>query len=183
MKRRTAKEILADSFRELAVRRNVEKITIKEITENCGYSPATFYRHFKDKYDLIAWDYSRIVSEYMDPVGTDYPWVETLHLAANHYNDDKVYLSSLLLHTSGQESFTRYMTEMNYNALKALIEKMISPKIIDSMTDMYIRIYCLGTVQLSCEWILGKWKASPDELIEIYINSLPEPLKPYLPKA
>ncbi|MBE5925322.1 MAG: TetR/AcrR family transcriptional regulator [Lachnospiraceae bacterium] len=30
-------------------------IFIKVITENCGYSSATFYRQFKDKYDLIAW--------------------------------------------------------------------------------------------------------------------------------
>ena len=48
MKRKTAKEILAESFRELA----------EEIADNCEYSPATFYRHFRDKYDLIAWDYA-----------------------------------------------------------------------------------------------------------------------------
>ncbi len=53
MKRKTAKEILAESFKELALTRDVEKITIKEITDNCGYSPATFYRQFKDKYDLM----------------------------------------------------------------------------------------------------------------------------------
>ncbi|MBR0399679.1 MAG: TetR family transcriptional regulator, partial [Mogibacterium sp.] len=59
MKRKTAKEILAESFRELAETRNVDRITAKDITENCGYSSATFYRQFKDKYDLIAWEYSR----------------------------------------------------------------------------------------------------------------------------
>ena len=53
MKRKTAKEILADSFRELAEQKTVDKITVKDITENCGYSTATFYRQFKDKYDLI----------------------------------------------------------------------------------------------------------------------------------
>ncbi|MBQ3273942.1 MAG: helix-turn-helix transcriptional regulator, partial [Christensenellaceae bacterium] len=59
MKRQTAKDILVASFRELAEKRTIDKITIKEITVNCGYSPATFYRHFNDKYDLIAWDYTR----------------------------------------------------------------------------------------------------------------------------
>ena len=57
MKRKTTKEILAESFRELAENRPVDKITIQEIVDNCDYSPATFYRHFKDKYDMIAWDY------------------------------------------------------------------------------------------------------------------------------
>ena len=58
IQRKTAKELMADSFKELAHKKNIEKITVKDVVENCGYSPATFYRHFRDKYDLIAWDYS-----------------------------------------------------------------------------------------------------------------------------
>ena len=59
MKRKTAKEVLADTFREIAEYKPVDKITVNDITENSGYSTATFYRQFKDKYDLIAWDYTR----------------------------------------------------------------------------------------------------------------------------
>ena len=59
MKRKTAKEILAESFRELAESKSVDKITVPEIVENCGYSKTTFYRLFKDKYDLMAWDYAQ----------------------------------------------------------------------------------------------------------------------------
>ncbi len=54
MRRKTAKELLAESFFELSKSKNVDKITVQDIVENCGYSPATFYRNFKDKYDLIA---------------------------------------------------------------------------------------------------------------------------------
>ena len=46
MKRKTSKEILAESFREVAEKKNIDKITVKDITDNCGYSPATFYRQF-----------------------------------------------------------------------------------------------------------------------------------------
>ena len=49
MKRKTAKEILTASFQELAAGKSIDKITIQEIVDNCGYSPATFYRNFKDK--------------------------------------------------------------------------------------------------------------------------------------
>ena len=59
MKRKTAKEILAESFRELAESKPVDKITVPNIIENCGYSKTTFYRLFKDKYDLMAWDYAQ----------------------------------------------------------------------------------------------------------------------------
>ena len=36
MKRKTAKEILSDSFRELAQVKPVDRITVKDITDNCG---------------------------------------------------------------------------------------------------------------------------------------------------
>ena len=45
---------------------------------------------------------------------------------------------------------------------------------------MYVRLYCLGTVSLTCEWILGKYTATPEELAEVYRNALPAPLYPYL---
>ena len=79
MKRKTTKEILAESFRELAENRPVDKITIQEIVDNCDFSPATFYRHFRDKYDLIAWDYVHRTTEIMNKIGKDeYEWKDTL---------------------------------------------------------------------------------------------------------
>ena len=63
MKRKTTKEILAESFRELARSKPVDKITVPDIIKNCGYSKTTFYRLFKDKYSLMAWDYAQKLQE------------------------------------------------------------------------------------------------------------------------
>lgn len=181
MKRKTAKEILVESFRELAENKNIDKITVREIIENCGYSSATFYRHFKDKFDLIVWDHTRQVAAVMKQIGqNDYPWRQTLIDGAKGFQKNKEYLYNLLKHTSGQDSFIRNMTEINYNALKEQVMKSDKISALDEKTDMYVRLYCQGTVALTCDWILGRYKASPAELAEIYENSLPEPLKQYL---
>lgn len=45
---------MGESVRELAAQRSLDKITVKEIAQNCGVTSATFYNHFRDKYDLIA---------------------------------------------------------------------------------------------------------------------------------
>ena len=90
MKRKTAKEILAASFQELAQEKSIDKITIQEIVDNCGYSPATFYRNFRDKYDLIAWDHTRAIAEIVDRIGSeDYVWKRTLYDGARLYNEKK----------------------------------------------------------------------------------------------
>ena len=181
MKRKTAKEILAESFKELADKKSVDRITVKDIVENCDYSTATFYRHFKDKYDLIAWYHTNGTAEIMDKIGVDgYTWEQTLIEGARGFNEHKKYLANLFLHTSGMDSFVRYMTEINFNALKKHILEVSGGELLDQKTEMCIRLYCMGTVNLTCEWILGKYEVTPDERAEVYRSSLPLPLHPYL---
>ena len=178
MKRKTTKEILAESFRELAESKSVDKITVQEIVENCDYSTATFYRHFKDKYDLIAWDYARKTAEIMGRInGMDYSWAQTLRDGAEHYSEEKEYLSNLLLHTSGHDAFIQYMADINYTELEKHILSISGLSTLDEKTAMLVRTYCLGTVCLSCEWILGQYRATPDELAQIYESALPPTLR------
>lgn len=181
MKRKTAKELLLDSFLELAETKSIDKITVREITQNCGYSPATFYRHFRDKYDLIAWSHAASVARIMEQIGVDgYQWKETLLEGAHNFDRYKEVLANLFLHTHGQDSFVRYMTDINFNALKKHILAVSGASELEEKTEMYVRIYCLGTVNLTCEWILGRYRATPEELAEVFEHSLPAPLHQYL---
>lgn len=181
MKRKTAKEILAASFQELAAEKNIDKITIQDIVDNCGYSPATFYRHFKDKYDLIAWEHTRSVAEIVDQTSADdYQWKQTLYDGARLYNENKDYLVNLLQHTSGHDSFMRYMTEINSASLEKYIISVKGNQKLTHEEVMYVKMYCHGFVGLACEWILGKIDTTLEEIAEVYEKSVPEPLKKYL---
>ena len=181
MKRKTAKEILAESFREIAENKPIDKITIKDITENCGYSPATFYRQFKDKYDLIAWDYVYRTTKIMNKIGVDeYKWRDTVFDAVRFFNDNLYYLRNLMEHTNGHDSFVRYMSKANIEHLSGYIKKTTGMKELDDDLMIYIRTYCCGTVQVACEWILGYINVDGEHLAELFEKALPEPLKEYL---
>ena len=177
MKRKTAKEPLAESFRELAQSREIDRITLQDIAKNCGYSIATFYRQFRDKYDLIAWDYARDVQKLLDQEdGTPKNWRQSLYDAADYYDEQRDYLANLLTNTSGYDSFIRYMTEIHFNALMNRIRAASDPDEPDQRTRMLVRLYAYGTVMLTCEWILVKYSVSRQTLTEVYATSLPEPL-------
>lgn len=49
------KDTIASAFLSMAKRRNVDKITVKDVVEECGISRQTFYYHFQDITDVIAW--------------------------------------------------------------------------------------------------------------------------------
>ena len=59
------KNWIADKMRELMKRKPIEKIRVTEICEAADIERPTFYYHFKDKYDLVAWMFTS------DATGTD----------------------------------------------------------------------------------------------------------------
>ena len=60
------KERIAREFAELARTKSIDKITVKDIVEQCHITRQTFYYHFRDIYDLVGWvissDIIRIIS-------------------------------------------------------------------------------------------------------------------------
>ena len=51
----TTKRALAESLKKLLSKRGLDKITVKDIVEDCGVNRQTFYYHFHDIYDLTEW--------------------------------------------------------------------------------------------------------------------------------
>lgn len=181
MKRKTAKEIFAESFREVAQKKPVDRITVQDILENCGYSKTTFYRSFKDKYDLMVWDYISRQQKIMDQTeNADYAWKTTLMEGALLFQEQKDYLKNLLLHTSGLDSFSRYMKKIHFESLKKCVLDASGMQALDIKTEMYVRTYCQGTVDLICDWIMGAYDVPPEDLAEVFENCLPIPLREYL---
>lgn len=49
------KYALENSLKNLLLQKPLDKITISDITDDCGISRMTFYYHFKDICDLVEW--------------------------------------------------------------------------------------------------------------------------------
>lgn len=177
MHRQTVKELLAGSFRELAENKTIGRITTREIADNCGYSAATFYRYFHDKYDLIAWDYRQGIKELMKEAQDKGLSCGEISLAiAGFYNSQRSYFCNLLKNTSGHDSFLITMTNVNYENCVHLLEKSAGRN-LDDQEKLCLRSYIDGTVLLSTEWILGRIHASIEEIGSAYAESVPTRLQ------
>ncbi len=49
------KRWIADSLRKLLSHKSIDKVRVTEICKEAEIERPTFYYHFKDKYDLMAW--------------------------------------------------------------------------------------------------------------------------------
>lgn len=51
----TTKRALENSLKQMLLKKPLDKITISDLTDDCGISRMAFYYHFKDIYDLVEW--------------------------------------------------------------------------------------------------------------------------------
>lgn len=181
MIRKTTKDVLAESFLELAAKKSIDKIRISDITDNCGMSPPTFYNHFKDKYDLIVWIHTTQVDEIMTKIGANhYEWRNTLLDGAKYFYDNRQFLVNALRHTSGQDSFVEYVRKLNIELVSAEVRKKLMTEQIPAEILSMLKIYIYGTVQFTLEWLIGKIDMTPETMAQMWEMSLPQPLKQYL---
>ena len=68
------KRALAESLKKLLLEKPLDRITVSDITEDCGVSRMTFYYHFKDVYDLIEWTWLQEAERALDGQKTYDTW-------------------------------------------------------------------------------------------------------------
>ena len=95
---------LMESFKQLVLRMPIEKITIKDITDQAGVIRPTFYNHFQDKYELLECIIRSDILEPMMPLMQKHMIGAALTLIFSNLSMEKeFYLKASRL--EGQNSF------------------------------------------------------------------------------
>ncbi len=178
--RQSTKELLAESLKELSQFKAVDKITIKELTKNCGLTPPTFYNHFRDKYELMAWIYNQKVEAAMKNFGVTNSFEDVICKCMEIVLEDENFYTNLLKNAVGQNSF-RYAT--NDYAIKLLEDWIKARYNFDELTpEIYfcIKFYMRAASEFIKDWALSRWDCSPREMAKFFVEAMPEPLKPLL---
>ena len=181
MNRKTTKEILAESYLELAERKTINKISVVDIVENCSMTKPTFYRYFKDKYDLISWLFVQATKENLDRIGTDgCVWIDTLLDGIRSYEQYRKYVVNALKHTSGRESFLNIINETEIEFIELEIKRKLGQDTVPENLAAIVRIYCYGSGQYICDWLMHSKPVSCEKVAQALKAAIPEELRPFL---
>ena len=72
------KQALEASLKHLLLQKPLDKITISDLTKDCGISRMAFYYHFKDIYDLVEWSCLEDAKRALDEKKTYETWQQAL---------------------------------------------------------------------------------------------------------
>lgn len=118
---------IKESFIKLLNERTLDRITVKDIVEDCGINRNSFYYHFQDVPTLLG----QIVREQADLVITEYPTVDSLEAAMEAVISFALNNKNAVLHIFN--SVSRDILEKN---LSDLCEYVIGKYVDSIISDM-----------------------------------------------
>ena len=160
------KRALEASLKKLLTKKPLDKITITDITEDCGINRMTFYYHFKDIYDLVEWvcveDATRILGENK----TYDTWQEGFLRIFEAVSENKTFMMNAY-HSISRDQVEKYLYSLTYDLMIKVIEdKAKNMQVRDEDKKFIADFYKYGFVGLVLEWIDKGMKEDPKQIIE-----------------
>lgn len=187
MKKNRTKELLADSLYEIAGHKSFDKIKIQDIVSNCGMSSSTFYRHFRDKYELIAWIYEQKCIEIFqnhDPDEQRIPFrrrqLDYTYAWVLYCWENRGFLLNLLKNTDGEDSFRDCMIRTHARLVEDLVITGSGEQALSDAVRQKIYLYVSGGALLMEAWLRGRIRATPEGLAEAIIEAVPAKIIPLI---
>lgn len=162
---------LADSMKECMKLTPVDKITVKNIVEGCDVTRQTFYRNFKDKYDLINWYFDKLVLQSFAQIGMGHTVGESLTQKFAFIEREKAFFTGAF-RSDDYNSLKEHDFELILQFYKDLIARKTSQP-LDEELQFLLEMYCQGSVYMTVKWVLGGMKDSPEEMSGKLVNAMP----------
>ena len=83
---------MAQSLKRMLLIKDLDKITISDITNDCGINRQTFYYHFKDIYDLLEWIFANEVVKKIEKETTIKNWQENFKYVLDYMLENKKFI-------------------------------------------------------------------------------------------
>ena len=161
----TTKNALAESLKTVLVKKPLDKVTIADITDNCGVNRMTFYYHFQDIYELAEWSLANETKNALEGKITSQSWQEALYDLFDLVIENRQYIDGLL-HPSTREHLETYINHLTdaffLEILNELSEGMSLPEEDEEFIAAFYRHAFVGII---IDWIMSGMKEKPEDVI------------------
>lgn len=106
------KQHITDSFNALFRKYPLEKITVNMIIENAGVSKSTFYRYFLDKFDVMNYNYKRVLDEIFAHNACK-SWEDLFNSILSYIDNDIDRIKNAFLYL-GDNSYDKYVFDYSF---------------------------------------------------------------------
>ncbi len=155
--------------------KSMKDIQVKEMCKECEIERTTFYYHFCDKYDVIAWIFEKMFKE-ESKMAKVINNEEMIFNMANRIYKKKDFFSCVLQDDS-QNNLRQYMMDFYIRSEEETLKKYRNVENLDEDTKYTIRAYSYGCMGLTVEWLMNKINLTPEQFAYHQYRLMPQELK------
>lgn len=157
----TTKRALEASLKKLLLQKPLNKITINDITEDCGVNRMTFYYHFKDIYDLVDWIMTEDAVKVMEGRRNFDTWTEAFLDILEQVRANKVLVLNVY-RSVGREQVEQYLYKLLDPMLREFVDRECQDITVqDAERQFVVDFYKYALVGMVLEWIRRDMKVDP----------------------
>lgn len=162
----TTKRALAASLKNLLLRKPLTKITINDITEDCGISRMTFYYHFKDIYDLVEWTCEEDAARALEGKKTYDTWQEGFLNIFHAVQANKPFIMNVYRSVS-RERIEQYLNPLIHSLILGVVREKSAEMAVSTADQQFIAsFYEYAFIGVMLEWIGNGMKEDPAAIVE-----------------
>lgn len=172
--------LLMNSMMELMSVKPVDKISVREITENCRVSTRSFYNHFKDKHDLVNAIYMSEENDLfsLQPQPDIISKRSLVNLFAYVKKNRKFYDNACSY--MGQNNLLTYIYEQGYVRVIEGIRVQDKVDDVDESLCFAAKMWLNGMKDMITLWLNGGCILSPERLTDLIFFASPECMLKYI---
>ena len=160
------KRALEASLKNLLLQKPLSKITISDITEDCGINRMTFYYHFKDIYDLVEWSCQEDAGRALAGNKTYETWQQGFLQLFRAVQDKKPFIMNVY-HSVSREQVENYLYRVTYDLLEGVVEEQAQGMSVRGEDKAFIAtVYKYAFVGLMLDWIKRDMKDDPQRIVD-----------------
>lgn len=164
-----SKRAFADALEKMLVTIPIDKVRVTALAKSIGTSPQTFYYHFKDKYDLIAWIFLNDFYQVQQQHQGDYSADELLVMIMTMDQRKRFYQKAFT--DKSQNSIENYIRQMNLEWAEKAVQFEFHRKMTPLEYTQFI-YHNNGVIGLFEDWLFDRLPIDINQLAQFdYVHT------------
>lgn len=160
------KRALEQSLKNLLLKKPLTKITVGDITEDCGINRMTFYYHFKDIYDLVEWSCLEDAKRALEEKKTYDTWQQGFLQIFKAVQENKPFILNVYrcVHREQVEKYLQPLVDQLL--LNVINEEAAGITVRDEDKQFIAQVYSYMFIGLMLDWIKDDMCEDPQQIVE-----------------
>lgn len=149
------KQVIAQAYADLIAKKNIDRVTVKDVAEACGITRQTFYYHFQDLLDVIEWSIRSQTEKIVKQSQQEESMEDMLCTFLTSASQNR-YLARKILASQKRYQIDSLIIESVRSWLTELYEKKCGTSVSsDSQTQFSIQFYTYAICGVLLETVMG----------------------------